>query len=80
MGNNFYKILGSIFMAVSAILYTIERITASISWSLIAAAHASHGSIFNVPLKYPGLFDNFFVWFLFLIGFVILAYGFPRKG
>lgn len=79
MGNNFYKILGSLFIALSAILYTIERITANISSALIVAAHASNGGNVQFDPEYPDLFDNFFVWFLFLVGFVILAYGFPKR-
>jgi hypothetical protein len=78
MANNFYRILGSAFMIVSAIIYTAERITAKISAAIIEANYASPNRIAIEP-DYPGFFGNFFVWFFFFIGFVLLVYGFPKR-
>ncbi len=78
MENNSYKILGTIFMIGSSLIYTIERAITRISASIVAAGHASHGTVTNFDLIYPGFFDNFFVWFFLFIGFLLLAYGFPK--
>lgn len=79
MTNNFYKILGTILMVISGLIYSLERITARISSSIIEAGHASNGLSAEIRTDYPGFFDNFFVWFFLFIGFLLLAYGFPKK-
>jgi TRAP-type mannitol/chloroaromatic compound transport system permease small subunit len=71
MGNNVYKVLGTIFMLMSGIFYTAERI--------IESGYASHGVGSDRTAHYPQFFDNFFVWFFLLIGFVLLVYGFPKE-
>jgi len=78
MGNNTYKRIGTIFMITAGVIYTIERCVASISYALIQAGYASHGTNTNFKLEYPGFFNNFFVWFFLFIGFLLLAYGFPK--
>jgi len=78
MGNNFYKILGTIFMVISGLIYTAERIIEKLSDALEVAGHASHGTAIARTPHYPGFFDNFFVWFFLFIGFLLLAYGFPN--
>jgi len=79
LGNNLYRKLGTVFMAISGLIYSFERITARISSSIIEAGHASNGHNIEIKPDYPGFFDNFFVWFFLFIGFVLLAYGFPKK-
>lgn len=79
MGNNTYKIIGTVFMIVAAILYTIERCVANISHAIIKAGYASNGTNPDLKLDYPGFFENFFVWFFLFIGFILLAYGFPKR-
>ncbi|OAB43727.1 hypothetical protein [Paenibacillus glacialis] len=79
MGNNSYKILGTIFMIVSGGLYTIERIVEKLSASIVAAGYASHGAGIDRTPYYSGFFDNFFVWFFFFLGFLLLAFGFPKR-
>ncbi|MGM0884048.1 MAG: hypothetical protein ACQEXQ_23805 [Bacillota bacterium] len=79
MTNNFYKILGTILMVISGLIYSLERITARISSSIIEAGHASYGRSAEIGTDYPGFFDNFFVWFFLFIGFLLLAYGFPKS-
>jgi hypothetical protein len=78
MENNFYKILGTLFMIISGLIYTAERIIENLSVSIITAGYASHGTITDKTPHYPGFFDNFFVWFFFFLGFLLLAYGFPK--
>ncbi|AJS58975.1 hypothetical protein [Paenibacillus sp. IHBB 10380] len=79
MGNNLYKILGTIFMIVSGVLYTTERIMEELSASIVAAGYASQGTGTDRTSYYSGFFDNFFVWFFFFLGFLLLAYGFPKS-
>lgn len=82
MGNNFYKILGTIFMITSGIIYTAERIVEKISVALVTAGFASQGTNNTDFLRnthYDGFFANFFVWFFFFLGFLLLAYGFPNE-
>ena len=81
MGNNFYKILGAIFMITSGLIYTVERIIEKLSVALVTAGFASSGTNYTDFLRntrYNGFFENFFVWFFFFLGFLLLAYGFPR--
>ncbi|WP_168122417.1 hypothetical protein [Paenibacillus sp. HB172176] len=79
MGNHVNKILGAIFMIVSALIYTTERIVEKLSAALQAAGYASHGTGSDRTYHYQSFFDNFFVWFFFFLGFLLLAYGFPQK-
>ena len=78
MGNNFYKGLGAAFLFVAAILYTSERIVEKLAAAIVAAGHASAGMGTDRAVAYDGFFANFFVWFFALIGFLLLAYGFPK--
>lgn len=43
MGNNVYKLLGTIFMLMSGGFYTAERITEKISAAIVAYGYASTG-------------------------------------
>lgn len=79
MGNNFYKVLGAVFMVFSGLIYTFERIAERISSSIIEAGYAANGHLNEIEPDYPGFFNNFFVWFFLFIGFILLAYGFPKK-
>jgi hypothetical protein len=78
MGNNIYKILGTIFMITSGLIYTTERIFERLSSAIHAAGFASHGIAVERTYHYHGFFDNFFVWFFFFLGILILAYGFTK--
>lgn len=80
MENHLYKILGVVLMGLSGLFHTCERIAARISSALVYAGYASHmnGVSTNSP-DYPHIFDNFFVWFLFLVGFILLVFGFPKR-
>ncbi|BBI33855.1 hypothetical protein [Cohnella abietis] len=78
MGKNIYKILGTIFMITSGLIYTTERIIEKLSGAIHAAGFASHGASVPRTFNYDGFFDNFFFWFFFLIGFLILSYGFTK--
>jgi len=77
MGNNFYKILGAILMITSGLIYTSERIIEKLSVALVSAGFSSHGTYtdFHGDIHYNGFFDNFFVWFFFFLGLLLLAYG-----
>ena len=79
MGNQFYKILGTIFMIVSGLIYTAERIIDKLSSAIIAARMAERGTGIHLPFRHHGFFDNFFVWFFFFLGFLLLVYGFPKS-
>jgi len=79
MGKYLYGIIGACFILLSAILYTLERITAKISASIVAAGFASHGIGADPAPKYPEFFDNFFVAFFLIGGLALLAYDSLRK-
>jgi hypothetical protein len=70
-------------MIVSGVLYTTERIIEKLSASIVAAGYASQGTGSDRRTSYysgySGFFDNFFVWFFFFLGFLLLAYGFPKS-
>lgn len=74
-----YKIIGMLFLFFSGAFYTAERIAARIAEG-IAAAGGDGSKHPSEVYWHPSITDNFFVWFFLLIGFVILAYGFPRRG
>jgi hypothetical protein len=78
MGNNVNKVLGTIFMLMSGIFYTAERIIEKVSAAIVASGYASHGVGSDRTAHYPQFFENFFVWFFLLVGFVLLVYGFPK--
>ncbi|MFD0693847.1 hypothetical protein ACFQZT_07065 [Paenibacillus sp. GCM10027628] len=78
MNNNVSKILGTIFMLMSGLFYTTERIVAKIAAAIVAAGYASTGTGTDSSARYPEFFENFFVWFFLLIGFVLLVYGFRK--
>ncbi|MFD0675180.1 hypothetical protein [Cohnella sp. GCM10027633] len=79
MGNTYYKILGTIFLITSGLIYTTERIIEKLSAAIHAAGYASNGAGVERTVHYHGFFENFFVWFFFLVGFILLAYGFPKN-
>jgi hypothetical protein len=79
LSNHTYKLLGTIFMIISGIIFTIERCVANISGSLIVAGHASHGTAVGFQPEYPSFNDNFFVLFFLIIGILIFAYGLIKK-
>ena len=79
MGNNTYKILGTVLMIVSGLFYTSERIAEKLAAALVASGYASAGVGTDRAVSYPGFFENFFVWFFFFVGFLLLVYGFPKN-
>lgn len=79
MRNNVYKVLGTIFMLTSGILYTAERMIEKVSVAIVASGYASHGVGTDRTASYPHFFDNFFVWFFMLVGFILLVYGFLKE-
>lgn len=79
MKANFYKFLGAFLLIASGLFYTAERISARISSAIVAAGFSTHRNVVeNIP-SYSGLFDNFFVWFLWFVGILILIFGFVKK-
>jgi hypothetical protein len=79
LSNHTNKVLGTIFMIISGLIFTIERCVASISDSLIVAGHASHGMAVAFTPEYPSISDNFFVLFFLILGILIFAYGLIKK-
>lgn len=79
MKNNLYITLGTIFLALSGLLYTAERVASRISSAIIDAGFASTGSSTSGYVNYPGLFENFFVWLFFLLGLLLLAAALFKK-
>ncbi|TCM85421.1 hypothetical protein EV294_1261 [Paenibacillus sp. BK033] len=80
MSNHVYKILGTILMIVSGLIFTLERCIANISNSLIVAGFASDGTVPDLKLvEYPKFTDNLFVVLFLIFGILIFAYGLIRK-
>jgi hypothetical protein len=80
VSNHVYKILGTVLMIFSGLIFTLERCIANISNSLIVAGFASHGTTTELKLvEYPKFTDNFFVLFFLIIGILIFAYGLIKK-
>jgi hypothetical protein len=80
MTNNLYKILGTLFILFSGSIYTVERIIENISASLVTAGIATHSGLgLAREIKNISFFDNFFVWFLFFLGLLLLVYGIARN-
>ncbi len=78
MQKNLYKIIGAIFISLSGLFFTAERIAERVSVAIVDAGSASHdGSTFG-GIYYPNFFDNFFVWFFLLIGLFLFYYGFRK--
>jgi uncharacterized protein YybS (DUF2232 family) len=74
--SNINKILGTIIIISSAILYTIDRVSITIAQSIVEAGYASHGTVTNhVPINYQ--FPGLMIIFMFIIGFALLVAGFP---
>lgn len=76
-----YKIIGFLFLTVSAILFTSERIADKISAAIVDAGYATRvNGVGQVPFSSSfSLFDNFFVWFFFFVGLIILAFDSLKK-
>lgn len=67
LGNNLYRKLGTVFMAISGLIYSFERITARISSSIIEAGHASNGHNIEIKPDYPGFLIIFLFGFFYLL-------------
>jgi len=79
VGSNINKISGIILIVMSGIIYTLENITEKISSAMVASGYAMTGIGVDRTYNNIGLFDNFFVWFFFLVGFILLVFGFPKE-
>jgi hypothetical protein len=50
-----------------------------VSATIVASGYASRGTGSDSSAHYPDFTENFFVWFLFLLGIVIVAYDSIRR-
>ncbi|MCR8656956.1 hypothetical protein [Paenibacillus endoradicis] len=79
MNSIYYKVLGLVFLLSSGFIYSLERISSSISTSLVKAGFSAGQMTGAVPeVATAGFFDNLFVPLFFLIGLVSLGYGFKK--
>ena len=74
LSNNFYHKIGSVFLFVAALIYTVERIGNKIAYGI--ESNAGHGT--SMPCI-PSFFDNIFVPAFTLIGAILFIFGFPQK-
>ncbi|WP_308636398.1 hypothetical protein [Paenibacillus silvisoli] len=81
MENKTYMRLGALFMITAAAIYTLERCVKVIAYATIYANEpgAEAGRLMNDFSMFGSFFTNFFVWFFLLVGFVLLAFGFPAR-
>ena len=76
----FHKILGAVFIIISALIYSLERGFSMLSTSLIRAGFFSGGMTGEVPqVEVHTLFSNFFVPLFLIIGSIFVIYGFMKK-
>lgn len=73
------EIIGAMFMSLSGLFYTAERVAERVSTALVNAGFASINENPMVHAFYPDFKDNFFVWFFFIVGLLLLAKGFLKK-
>ena len=78
MKQNSYGIIGAIFITLSGIFFTAERIAERLSVAITDAGLASAGISTSGMMHYPGFFDNFFVWFFLLIGLILIFWSFKE--
>ena len=71
--------LGAIFMIVSGMFYTAERVAAILAGGLADGGSAIHGGGTFGTVDYPGFFDNLFVYLFFIIGLLLIATGYIQK-
>lgn len=63
------------FIALSGVLFTFERFIAAYLYSIEVLPIKLNGSGSYGPLKMPGLFDNFYVGFLLVLGLILFILG-----
>lgn len=71
--------MGVIFISLSGLFFTGERRAERLAVGITDAGLASYTGSTLGGLNYPGFFDNFFVWFFFLIGVLLIANGFLKS-
>lgn len=74
-----YLLVGAIFISLGGILYTAERIAERLAIAIRDAGFASAGMSTPGIGMFPGFFDNFFVWFSFFVGLLMLTGGLLKK-
>jgi hypothetical protein len=75
MGKSSY-ILGIGLIALSGILYTVERIISVLKWTAEYVPVKINGSgTYSANPDMPGIFDNIFVAILLILGVVLLIIG-----
>ena len=74
-----YGILGAVFISLSGLFFTAERIAERLSVAITDAGSASAGMSTTGMMHYPGFFDNFFVWFFFLMGLTLIVIGVLKR-
>lgn len=75
-----YKLLGALFIMISGLIYSLERGFSMISTSLIMAGFYSGKMSGEVPeVEIHTLFDNFYVPLFFIVGLILIVYGFLKK-
>ncbi|UUZ80712.1 hypothetical protein LJK88_38720 [Paenibacillus sp. P26] len=78
MGNDFHKILGTVFLIASGVIYTAERIASNMAEAIAASGAAAQAAAHETTRIYPVLPENnLFVWIYAVIGVVLLVSGFP---
>ncbi len=80
-----YKIAGFLFIALSAIIYTAERVSEKISSALHTVAAAacfksqtavSNGRFYEIELpNFSKCFENPVIWVCFIIGLLLIIFG-----
>ncbi|NEU29237.1 hypothetical protein GN156_00365 [bacterium LRH843] len=74
------KVLGVVFIMVSAFIHTIERAFSMVSSSIVLSGFFSGNNTGEVPqIEVNGFFGNFYVPLFLVMGIVLLIYGFIKE-
>jgi len=78
--SNTYKIIGFVCLVSSGFIYSLERITSTLSTSMIIAGYYSGQMTREIPEVISANFsDNFFVPLFFFLGLASLIYGLIKR-
>lgn len=75
-----HKVLGAVLIIISGLIYSLERGFSMLSTSLIKAGFFSGRMSGGVPeVEVNTLFSNFYVPLFFIVGLILVIYGFMKK-
>jgi hypothetical protein len=75
-----YQVLGTVFIIMSGLIYSLERGFSMLSASLIRAGFFSGRMTGEVPeVEVNGIFSNFYIPLFLIVGLILVILGFMKK-